>query len=167
LRASELLLSLLQQAVAELGHAWPDKSVIEPPKDKQFGDLAANCALVLSKAAGQNPRQLAEALAEKLRCEHEHIAKVEVADPGFLNVTFTPAFWQSYISRVEAKGDAFGSSRAGKGEKAQVEFVSANPTGPLHIGHGRGAAVGDSLARIMRCAGYEVSSEYYINDAGL
>jgi arginyl-tRNA synthetase len=165
-RASDLLLSLLQQAVAELGHAWPDKAVIEPPKDKKFGDLAANCALVLAKTAGQNPRQLAETLAEKLRSEHEHIAKVEVAGPGFLNVTFTPAFWQSYIPLVEEKKDAFGSSLAGGGNKVQVEFVSANPTGPLHIGHGRGAAVGDSLARIMRHAGYAVSSEYYINDAG-
>ena len=166
MRASEFLLSLLQQAVTELGHAWPDKAVIDPPKDKRFGDLAANCALVMSKAAGQNPRQLAEALAEKLRSEHAHIAKVEVAGPGFLNVTFAPAFWQSFIPKVEDQGDAFGSSKAGAGRKAQVEFVSANPTGPLHIGHGRGAAVGDSLVRIMRYAGYEASSEYYINDAG-
>jgi len=165
-RASDLLLSLLRQAVAELGHEWPDKAVIEPPKDKKFGDLAANCALVLAKAAGQNPRQLAETLAEKLRSQHEHIAKVEVAGPGFLNVTFAPAFWQSYIPLVEEKGNSFGSSLAGGGNKAQVEFVSANPTGPLHIGHGRGAAVGDSLARIMRHAGYAVSCEYYINDAG-
>lgn len=166
MRASDLFLSLLRKAVTELGYAWPDKAVVEPPKDKKFGDLAANCALVMAKAAGQNPRQLAEALAEKLRAESGQIAGVEVAGPGFLNVTFAPAFWQSYIPWVEEKGDAFGSSDAGKGVKAQVEFVSANPTGPLHIGHGRGAAVGDSLARILRRAGYEVSSEYYINDAG-
>ena len=169
MRASDLLLSLLQQAVAGLGHAWPDKAVIEPPRDATFGDLAANCALVLSKVAGQKPRDLAEKLAEKLRSEGGYIARVEVAGPGFLNVTFTPSFWQSYIPRVEEQGDAFGSSMAGRigeGQKAQVEFVSANPTGPLHIGHGRGAAVGDSLVRIMRYAGYDVSSEYYINDAG-
>lgn len=166
MRASDLLLSLLQQAVADMGHAWPDKAVIETPKDKQFGDLASNCALVLSKAAGQKPRDLAERLAAALRAAPEHIAKVEVAGPGFLNVTLTPAFWHSYIPRVERDGDRFGSSEAGKGVKAQVEFVSANPTGPLHIGHGRGAAVGDSLARIMRFAGFDVQAEYYINDAG-
>ena len=166
MRASNLLLSLLHQAVAELGHEWPAKTVVEPPKDKKFGDLAANCALVLAKSAGQNPRQLAESLAEKLRAAPDHIASVEVAGPGFLNVTFAPAFWQSKISDVEAAGARFGSSDTGRGQKAQVEFVSANPTGPLHIGHGRGAAIGDSLARIMRFAGYETEAEYYINDAG-
>ena len=166
MRASDLLLSLLQQAVAGLGLEWPAKTVIEPPKEKKFGDLASNCALVLAKSAGKNPRDLAGQLAEHLRAASEHIAAVEVAGPGFLNVTFSPAFWQSFIPRVEEAGDRFGASDAGHGAKAQVEFVSANPTGPLHIGHGRGAAVGDSLARIMRFAGYEVEAEYYINDAG-
>lgn len=166
MRASDLLFSLLRQAVADLGHEWPAKAVIEPPKEAKFGDLAANCALILGGTTRQPPRRLAESLAAKLRAASGHIAAVEVAGPGFLNVTFAPAFWQSYIPRVEAAGDAFGSSAAGRGVKAQVEFVSANPTGPLHIGHGRGAAVGDSLVRIMRFAGYEVSSEYYINDAG-
>ena len=166
MRASELLTSLLQQAVRELGHEWPDKVTVEPPKEKKFGDLAANCALALAKAVGKNPRQLAESLAEKLRAASSHIARVEVAGPGFLNVTFAPSFWQSYIPGVEEAGDRFGASDAGKGKKAQVEFVSANPTGPLHIGHGRGAAVGDSLARILRFAGYDTEAEYYINDAG-
>ena len=166
MRASDLLSSLLQQAIKDLGHAWPAKATIEPPKDKKFGDLAANCALMLAKNAGKNPRQLAESLAEKLRAASPHIAGVEVAGPGFLNVTFAPSFWQSYIPRVEKTGDGFGASELGKGKKAQVEFVSANPTGPLHIGHGRGAAVGDSLTRILRFAGYETEAEYYINDAG-
>ena len=166
MRASDLLLSLLQEAVAGLGHEWPAKAVIEPPRDKKFGDLAANCALVLAKSAGKNPRELATQIADRLRASSETIAAVEVAGPGFLNVTFAPSFWQSFIGRVEEAGDRFGASDTGRGSKAQVEFVSANPTGPLHIGHGRGAAVGDSLARIMRFAGYEVEAEYYINDAG-
>lgn len=166
MRASELLRSLLHQAITELGYDWPAKATIEPPKEKKFGDLAANCALMLAKTAGKNPRQLAEALAEKLRAASPHVAAVEVAGPGFLNVTFAPSFWQSFIPRVEAAGNRFGASDLGRGKKAQVEFVSANPTGPLHIGHGRGAAVGDSLARILRFAGYDTEAEYYINDAG-
>lgn len=166
MRASDRLTSILQNAVSELGYEWPSKAVIEPPKDKKFGDLAANCALVLAKAAGKNPRELAESLAKALRAVPELIASVEVAGPGFLNVTFAPSFWQAYIPRVEETGDRFGQSDSGKGVKAQVEFVSANPTGPLHIGHGRGAAIGDSIARIMRLAGYDVETEYYINDAG-
>ncbi len=166
MRASELLRSLLHQAITELGFDWPAKATIEPPKEKKFGDLAANCALMLAKEAGKNPRRLAEELAEKLRAASPHVAAVEVAGPGFLNVTFAPSFWQSYIPRVEAAGNRFGASDLGRGKKAQVEFVSANPTGPLHIGHGRGAAVGDSLARILRFAGYDTEAEYYINDAG-
>ena len=166
MRANELLATLLQQAVAGLGHAWPARAVIEAPKEKKFGDLASNCALVLGKSAGQNPRTLAEQLAEKLRVSSGEIKAAEVAGPGFLNVTFSPAFWQKTILCVEESGDRFGALDAGKGRKAQVEFVSANPTGPLHIGHGRGAAVGDSLVRILRFAGFEVEAEYYINDAG-
>lgn len=166
MRASDFLLSLLKEAVAGLGCEWPAKAVIEPPKDRQFGDLAANAALVLAGSAGKKPRDLAALLADRLRASSDAVASVEVAGPGFLNVTFAPSFWQSFIGRVEEAGERFGSSNAGCGARAQVEFVSANPTGPLHIGHGRGAAVGDSLARIMRFAGYDVETEYYINDAG-
>ncbi|MDL2280075.1 arginine--tRNA ligase [Desulfovibrio sp. OttesenSCG-928-G11] len=166
MRASELLFSLLKQCMSDLGLDWPEKAVIEPPREKKFGDLAANCALAAARTAGRPPRALAEELAQRLRAASSDIAAVEVAGPGFLNVTFAPSFWQSRIVEVEEKGPAFGSSEAGRGVKAQVEFVSANPTGPLHIGHGRGAAVGDSIARILRFAGCEVESEYYINDAG-
>ncbi len=166
MRASEHLRTLLQTIIAELGFAWPAKATIEPPKDKRHGDLAANCALVLAKEADKNPRQLAEELAAKLRASSPSIAEVAVAGPGFLNVTFSPAFWQGKVAEVERTGERFGASALGVGKKAQVEFVSANPTGPLHIGHGRGAAVGDSLVRILRLAGYETEAEYYINDAG-
>ena len=164
--ASDLLITLLREAATGLGYEWSNKAVVEPPKEKKFGDLAANSALVMAQSAGKNPRALAEELAVALCKSSDVIASVEVAGPGFLNVTFSPAFWQSRILQAEQAGDAFGSSDTGKGQKAQVEFVSANPTGPLHIGHGRGAAIGDSLARIMRFAGYDVQAEYYINDAG-
>lgn len=166
MRASDFLTKLLQESAMQLGYEWPAKAVVEPPKDKKFGDLAANCALVMAKSAGKNPRALAEELAASLARSSDAIAAVEVAGPGFLNVTFAPAYWQGCIARVEASGESFGSSDTGKGQKAQVEFVSANPTGPLHIGHGRGAAVGDSLVRIMRFAGFDAKAEYYINDAG-
>ncbi len=166
MRAVHLLTKLLDEIVADLGLQKPAKAVIEPPKDKKFGDLAANYALVLAKDTGKNPRELAGILAEKLRASSPHIAAVDIAGPGFLNVTFAPAFRQAAIALIEEDGDAYGSSDLGAGKKLQVEFVSANPTGPLHIGHGRGAAIGDSLCRIMRYAGYATEAEYYINDAG-
>ncbi|MDR0827888.1 MAG: arginine--tRNA ligase [Desulfovibrio sp.] len=166
MRASDLFTALLEESLLELGLEKPDKSVIEPPREKKFGDLAANWALLLSKESGETPRRLAEKLAADLRGSSPHIASVEVAGPGFINVAFAPSFWLERIPEVEAAGASFGSSQIGKGLKAQVEFVSANPTGPLHIGHGRGAALGDSLARILRFAGFAVETEYYINDAG-
>ncbi|MDR3176167.1 MAG: arginine--tRNA ligase [Desulfovibrio sp.] len=166
MRSYEVLSLHLEKCLADLGLQKPDKAVIEPPKDKKFGDLAANWALLLGKAAGENPRRLADTLARALRESSEHIARAEAAGPGFINVAFSPSFWQGVILEAEEAGDRFGASLIGKGQKAQVEFVSANPTGPLHIGHGRGAAVGDSLARILRFAGFEVETEYYINDAG-
>lgn len=166
MRASNQLSTLLTGIVADMGLSWPAKVTIEPPKDKKFGDLAVNLALVLAKEADKQPHALAEELAERLRAASADIASVEVAGPGFLNITFAPAFWHSYVPLVEKAGERYGASETGKGQKAQVEFVSANPTGPLHIGHGRGAAIGDSVTRIMRFAGYDVSAEYYINDAG-
>ena len=166
MRAKAKLTGQLKEICDSLGLPWPAKLSIDPPKDKKFGDLAVNLALVLAKEAGKQPRALAEELAERLRTASSDISRVEVAGPGFLNVTFAPAFWQAYVSLVEKAGERYGASEVGKGQKAQVEFVSANPTGPLHIGHGRGAAIGDSVTRIMRFAGYDVSAEYYINDAG-
>ncbi len=165
MRAKNHLTALLQRHLAAMNLPWPAKAVIEPPREKSFGDLAANVALLLGKEAGKNPRELAEALATALR-EDSAVASADIAGPGFINVTFSPAFWQETVTRVEENPGAFGSSRVGNGKSVQVEFVSANPTGPLHIGHGRGAAVGDSLARLLRFAGYAVHAEYYINDAG-
>ena len=166
MRATQELLKALQSIVAEMGLPWPEKAVIEPPRNVEHGDLAANVAMVLAKEARSNPRQLAEQIAQKLKQHSKEIAAVEVAGPGFLNVTFAPAFWQHTVLEVQAEGADYGRCTTGQGRKTQVEYVSANPTGPLHIGHGRGAATGDSLARLLRFAGYDVSTEYYINDAG-
>lgn len=166
MRAKTLLCNLLQNYIASLGLSWPAKTVIEPPRDKQFGDIATNIALLLAKEAGKSPREFAEAMATSLRTMSTAIESVSVAGPGFVNVTLTPAFWHDTVRMVEKGNVAYGSSTIGANRKIQVEFVSANPTGPLHIGHGRGAAVGDSLARVLRFAGYDVHTEYYINDAG-
>ncbi len=166
MRATQNLEAALRGIVGEMGWAWPEKTVIEPPKDHKFGDLAVNIAMTLSKEAGKAPRALAELIAEKLRGADKDIVSVEIAGPGFLNIRYSNAFWQDTVRLVEERGSAFGASDSGKGRKVLLEYVSANPTGPLHIGHGRGAAIGDTLARLMRCAGYDVHTEYYINDAG-
>ncbi len=165
--AKEHLLTSLVHVVQTLEQEWPQKAVIEPPRDPRHGDLATNVAMVLAKPMGLPPRDLAAQIAEGLRSHNKDIEKVDIAGPGFINVTFSPIFWQNVILRIEEAGSRFGASNVGQAERVQIEYVSANPTGPLHIGHGRGAAVGDSLARILRFAGYTVSTEYYINDAGL
>ena len=166
MRALHHLRSLLGSILEKKGVAWPEKATIEPPKDKQFGDMACNVAMLTAGKLSMKPRDLAEALKNELLAADPGLAKVEVAGPGFLNITFAPAFWQQTVSEVlEARG-CYGKFNVGRGRKVQVEFVSANPTGPLHIGHGRGAAVGDALARILRAMDFEVSTEYYINDAG-
>ncbi len=166
MRATTHLRELLEKALAARDIAWPEKTTIEPPRDKAHGDLATNVAMVASKQAKMPPRQLAEAIREELFAAGGDIAAVDVAGPGFLNVTFAPAFWQRTVLEVAAAGDDYGKLSIGAGTRIQVEFVSANPTGPLHIGHGRGAAVGDTLARVLRAAGFDVETEYYINDAG-
>ncbi|WP_027186118.1 arginine--tRNA ligase [Desulfovibrio inopinatus] len=158
----------LSGVLSGMGVAWPEKTVIEPPKDKKFGDLACNVAMMSAKALGKKPREVAETIREKLlEADTDNVfSAIEVAGPGFLNVTYSTLFWQRQIQVVLDAADNFGQCNLGQGRKVQVEFVSANPTGPLHIGHGRGAAVGDSLARILRKAGFDVETEYYINDAG-
>ncbi len=166
MRAKNTLHDLLTACVADMGLTWPDKATIEPPKDEKFGDLACNVAMMLAKEAKKPPRELAQAIADALAARSTDVAGVDIAGPGFLNVFFTPAFWQGCVAEALTAGEAYGRTGAGAGRKVQVEYVSANPTGPLHIGHGRGAAVGDSLARVLRAAGYEVETEYYVNDAG-
>ncbi len=147
------------------GWEWPEKAVIEPPKDKKFGDMSANIAMMLSKQAKMNPRAIAEDIKSELEND-KYIEKVDIAGPGFLNFTFSNSFWQDMIPVVLEKGADYGRSEIGKGTKIQVEYVSANPTGPLHIGHGRGAALGDCLVRTLEFTGHDVEAEYYVNDAG-
>ena len=166
MRAKNHLLQSLQTIVREMDLTWPDKATIEPPKDRQHGDMAANIAMVLAKQAHISPRELAARIAGELQKKDPHIERIDIAGPGFLNITFSKDFWRQTVCVIEQGGSRYGSVTLGTGKKAQVEYVSANPTGPLHIGHGRGAAVGDSLARLLRFAGYTVETEYYINDAG-
>ena len=138
---------------------------VEPPRDASHGDLAINAAMVLAKPTGQNPRVLAERLAEELRKDKD-IAAVDVAGPGFVNLRLTDGFWQTHLRSLLKVGTDFGRSTIGSGVKVNVEYVSANPTGPMHVGHCRGAVVGDALANLLAFAGYDVTKEYYINDAG-
>jgi arginyl-tRNA synthetase len=138
---------------------------VEPPRDAAHGDLATNAAMVLAKAAGSNPRALAEAIKPKLEALPP-VTSVEVAGPGFINLRLTPDAWRDELKTILREGDAYGTSTIGKNERVNVEYVSANPTGPLHMGHCRGAVVGDSLARVLEAAGFRVTKEYYVNDAG-
>ena len=138
---------------------------VEPPRDATHGDIASNAAMVLNKAFGKSPRHLADTIAAKLRT-HADIAAVEIAGPGFINIKLKPSVWPRVLQSALQLGENYGRSKMGAGLKANVEYVSANPTGPLHVGHCRGAVFGDALAQLLTEAGYEVSREYYINDAG-
>jgi arginyl-tRNA synthetase len=138
---------------------------VEPPRDASHGDLATNAAMVLAKPAGMNPRALAEALCAKLSALDE-VAAVDVAGPGFINMKLTDDAWRSEVNLISDAGDAYGRSTVGAGKTVNVEYVSANPTGPMHMGHCRGAVVGDALASLLEYAGHKVIREYYVNDAG-
>ena len=138
---------------------------VEPPRDPSHGDLATNAAMVLAKSASMSPRDLADKLCQKLR-ECENVGEIEIAGPGFINIRLNPSVWRNCIKNVLQQGTSFGASTMGVGKQVNVEYVSANPTGPLHIGHARGAVFGDVLATLLEKAGYEVCREYYINDAG-
>ena len=138
---------------------------VEPPRDPAHGDLATNAAMVLAKAAKANPRALAEAIKPKLEALPP-VTSVEIAGPGFINLRLRPDAWRDELRTILREGDAYGRSRVGANERVNVEYVSANPTGPMHVGHCRGAVVGDSLARLLEAAGFRVTKEYYVNDAG-
>lgn len=140
--------------------------VIEVPKDKTHGDLATNVAMQLTRIAKRNPRQIAEAIIENLETDSASIASAEIAGPGFINFRMKRDYLYDVIREAAERGSDYGRSSFGQGEKVQMEFVSANPTGSLHLGHARGAAVGDALCNVLDYAGYEVTREYYINDAG-
>src|SRR6266705_2670700 len=149
---------------------WPpgidfSRVVVEPPRDATHGDMATNAAMVLAKEAKAKPRDLADKIAERLRAD-ALIAAVEVAGPGFINLTLKPQAWADALRTVLREGQAYGRSAIGAAEKVNVEYVSANPTGPMHVGHCRGAVFGDAMCSLLQFAGYDVTREYYINDAG-
>ena len=161
------VLERVREASAGLIPAGTDLSrvVVEPPRDATHGDMATNAAMVLAKEAGKKPRDLAEAIAAKLAAD-PLVARVDVAGPGFINLSLKTEGWHAELRAAIAAGETYGASGIGKAEKVNVEYVSANPTGPLHVGHGRGAVFGDALCNLLAFAGYAVTREYYVNDAG-
>src|SRR6195952_1817531 len=149
---------------------WPagidfSRVVAEPPRDASHGDMATNAAMVLAKEAKAKPRELADKFAEKLRAD-DLVASVDVAGPGFINLTLKPEVWADALRTVLREGASYGKSAIGNADKVNVEYVSANPTGPMHVGHCRGAVFGAALSSLLQFAGYAVTREYYINDAG-
>jgi arginyl-tRNA synthetase len=167
----QLLTQLIQQALDSLvaQHELPDNIAphiqIDRTRDQGHGDLASNIALSLAKQAGKKPRDLAAAICAELP-QASFVERTEIAGPGFINFFLSQSSNQAVVHRIIEQGSNYGTSNQGQGRKVQVEFVSANPTGPLHVGHGRGAAIGDCLCRLLRTTGWEVSSEFYYNDAG-
>ena len=161
---TQALNTLVQDGALTLSGPLP-AFVVEPPREAAHGDLATNVAMMLTKLAGKPPRAIAELLKPKLLADSA-IQKVDIAGPGFINLTLDPVLWQKEIGAILTDGSQYGSSTLGKGIKVNVEYVSANPTGPMHAGHVRGAVIGDALAHLMAKAGYDVTREYYFNDAG-
>ncbi len=143
----------------------PAEIQLEVPKNSEHGDFATNLAMTMAKAERKAPRQIAEALVAALQ-DNPLCEKIEIAGPGFINFRLAASCWYGVLEQIAQDGEAYGHSQVGVGTKIQVEFVSANPTGPLHIGHGRGAAVGDAVASVLQAAGFDVQREYYVNDAG-
>jgi arginyl-tRNA synthetase len=162
----EYLRTAIAESLQHVGIAGPGAIVVERPRQDGHGDLTTNVALAAAKQAGMKPRDLAEQIAAHLAVDPAMVARVEVAGPGFINVTFTEAFFRRQLGQVLAEGNDFGRSRTGHGRRIQVEFVSANPTGPLTVGHGRGAVFGDTVARMLEWTGHDVEREYYFNNAG-
>ena len=140
--------------------------LIEEPKDKNFGDFSVNAAMLMAKQAKRAPRDIADILVSNMDYADTYIKEVSVAGPGFINFKLDPAYVTQILSTIEAEKDLFGQTDFGGGKKVNVEFVSANPTGPMHMGNARGGALGDCLANIMQLAGFDVTKEFYVNDAG-
>jgi arginyl-tRNA synthetase len=165
---TEILLEALKRAKekGELKLEHQPAITLEAPKDKGHGDLSATYALVIAKSEGKPPRRIAEIILQNIQDEEGVIAKTEIAGPGFINFFLKQDRWRRTLFDIDSEGREYGFKDTGRGEKVQIEFVSANPTGPLHVGHGRGAAVGDALANLLAAVGYDVQREFYINDAG-
>ncbi len=159
------LLALIEQALRQVAADAQPLIELDRPKQSSHGDFACNVAMQLGRVLKRNPRELAQAIIAALPAS-PLLEKAEIAGPGFINLFLKPVAWQGVAARVLEQGPAYGGGNQGLGQKVQVEFVSANPTGPLHVGHGRGAAFGASLSNVLQMAGYEVQREYYVNDAG-
>lgn len=145
--------------------AWPALT-LDAPKRPEWGDLASTVAMSLASSEQRAPHDIAQIIVENLPRREQLFERVEIVRPGFLNLTVKPALWQEVLKEIESQGAAYGKADLGRGRRVLVEYVSANPTGPLHVGHGRGAAVGQAVARLLDAVGYEVAGEYYVNDAG-
>src|SRR6478609_8520466 len=159
----------IEAAVLKAGLATEEQLpqvVLETPKDKAHGDFSTNMAMQLARVAKKAPRVIAEELVANFDKSKASIEKIDIAGPGFINFYMNNSYLTELIPTIVKAGEAYGQTNVGNGQKVQVEFVSANPTGDLHLGHARGAAVGDSLCNVLEKAGYDVSREYYINDAG-
>lgn len=154
------------KAAGKFDYAEMPAFIVEVPKDKEHGDFATNAAMMLTKQAKKNPREIAQAIADAINTENSIIEKIEIAGPGFINFYLSNSWMYTILPEVEVQDEKYGFVDIGHGEKIQVEFVSANPTGVLHMGNARGGAMGDSLGNLLAMAGYEVTKEYYINDAG-
>jgi arginyl-tRNA synthetase len=168
-RVGEIFRRALARGASE--GRWPAAEVgfaVEPPRDPRHGDFAVNAAMVLARSAGKPPRELAQAIVGAVRAVDVggEIASLEVAGPGFINLTLAPDVWLRALEQVETEGADFGRTSVGKGKRIIVEFVSANPTGPMHVGHGRNAVVGDGVASLLSWSGHQVTREYYVNDFG-
>ncbi|MGB7620792.1 MAG: arginine--tRNA ligase, partial [Terriglobia bacterium] len=165
---TEILLQALTRAKnnGELKLETQPAITLDTPREKNHGDLATTLALTLAKPESKPPRKIAEIIVANIQDEDGVLAKTEIAGPGFINFTFKQDRWQKTLFEIDTEGPAYGLKNIGKGERVLVEFVSANPTGPLHVGHGRGAAIGDALANLLAAVGYDVTREFYINDAG-
>ncbi|KLI99301.1 arginine--tRNA ligase [Luteimonas sp. FCS-9] len=168
-----LIEPLVERAIAALREAGTLPAdlatpafVVERPKDRSHGDFSTNAAMLLARPARSNPRAIAQALVDALPV-NDAVASVEIAGPGFLNFRLTPAAWRDQLVAVHAQGDAYGHNDSGAAQTAGVEYVSANPTGPLHVGHGRAAVIGDCIARVLDANGWNVKREFYYNDAGV
>ena len=148
-----------------LGKVPLEKITVETPRDRSFGELSTNAALVIGQIGKIKPMIIAEKLGERIRSD-DRVESVDIASPGFINLQLTKDVWNDALKQAHIKGNDFGRSTIGNGKKISVEYVSANPTGPLHVGHTRGAVFGDALANLLEFSGYEVTREYYVNDAG-
>ncbi|HEX7965690.1 MAG TPA: arginine--tRNA ligase [Gammaproteobacteria bacterium] len=157
--------ALLRDTLKSLGQTAPNGPLVERTRDRKHGDFATNVALALSKTAGKKPRDFAEEVIKALP-KNDLVAKTEIAGPGFINFFLAPTAYHAELKTILGQGEKYGTNDSGGGAKVMIEFVSANPTGPLHVGHGRGGAVGDSVARLLEATGWSVCREFYYNDAG-